>query len=138
MGKYLEQNLSKNEVIVKQAKLSGVSIFTGGIFAYFTTELAVTNKNVIGRVGFISKKVMSSPLNKVQNVSVSKRLFGSIFGYGKVKIDTAAGSYSFKYIKKPEEFKKVVFDQMEVFEKEKVKQQAAEMAAAMSGAMQRQ
>lgn len=72
MGKYLEQNLSRNEKIVKQAKLSAVSIFTGGIFAYATTELAVTNKNVIGRVGFIRKKVMSSPLNKVQNVAVSK------------------------------------------------------------------
>ncbi len=135
MGKYLEQNLSRNEKIVKQAKLFAVSIFTGGIFAYATTELAVTNKNVIGRVGFIRKKVMSSPLNKVQNVAVSKGLFGSIFGYGKVKIDTAAGSYSFKYIKKPEDFKKTVFDQMEIFEREKVKQQAAEMAAAMSGAM---
>lgn len=135
MGKYLEQNLSRNEKMVKQAKLSAVSIFTGGIFAYATTELAVTNKNVIGRVGFIRKKVMSSPLNKVQNVAVSKGLFGSIFGYGKVKIDTAAGSYSFKYIKKPEDFKKTVFDQMEIFEREKVKQQAAEMAAAMSGAM---
>lgn len=44
MGKYLEQNLSRNEKIVKQAKLSAVSIFTGGIFAYATTELAVTNK----------------------------------------------------------------------------------------------
>lgn len=31
MGKYLEQNLSRNEKIVKQAKLSAVSIFTGGI-----------------------------------------------------------------------------------------------------------
>lgn len=135
MGKYLEQNLGRNEKIVKQAKLSVVALFTGGLFSFLTTELAVTNKNVIGRVGFIRKKTMSSPLNKVQNVSVSKGVFGSIFGYGKVKIDTAAGSYSFKYVKKPEEFKKTVFDQMEVYEREKVKQQAAEMAAAMSGAM---
>lgn len=130
MGKYIENNLSRNEKIVQKAKLS----FFGGILIMFE-ELAVTNKNIVGKTGIIRKRTMSSPLDKVQNVAVSKGFFGSILGYGKVKIDSAAGSYSFKYIKKPEAFKNAVLNQIDVFEQEKTKRQAAEMAAAMAGAM---
>ena len=78
MGKYIDKNLSRNEQIIVKAKFS---IF-GGLIGIFINELAVTNKNVVGKAGFIRKKTMSSPLDKVQNISVSKGLFGSIFGYG--------------------------------------------------------
>lgn len=134
MGKYIDKNLSRNEQIVAKAKFS---IF-GGIIAIFINELAVTNKNVVGKTGFIRKKTMSSPLDKVQNVSVSKGLFGSIFGYGKVKIDTTSGTYSFGAVKKPDQFKNAVLNQIEVYEQEKVKRQATEMAQAMSAAMNTQ
>lgn len=133
MGKYLESNLGRNERIICPAKISLVALFFSLGLRYFGVELAVTNKNVIGRTGLISKTNMSSPLNKVQNVLVKKGLFGSIFKYGTVEIDSASGSYKFAYVKKPEEFKRTIMTQMDIYEEERIKQQAAEMASAIKG-----
>lgn len=127
MSKYIDKNLGRNERIVLKAKIS----LLGGLSS-LVTELAVTNKNVIGKYGLIRKHTMTSPLNKVQNVSLKKGIIGSIFRYAKIRIDTASGTYNFPFVKKAEEFKKAVLDQIDVYEQERVKQQAAEMAQAMS------
>ena len=62
-------------------------------------------------------------------------LFGKIFGYSNIKITTAADSISFSYVKKAEEFKKAVFAQQEIYNDEKIKQQATQMASAMASAI---
>ena len=103
MGKYIENHLTKNEKIIKKAKISAITIFTSifrlrffrNLVAMATTELGFTDKNVIGKSGFISSKAMSSSLDKVQNVSVKSGLFGKIFNYGDVTVTTASGTYKF-------------------------------------------
>lgn len=106
MSNYAETNLTNNEKIILKAKKSFIAIFPHFI-RFLTTELALTNKKVIGKVGLIRTHSVASALNKIQNISISSGLFGKIFSYGTIKIETAgAEPVSFYGIKKPESFKK--------------------------------
>lgn len=151
MGNYVERNLNKGEKVVKQAKLSPISLivsWVGGILffwlifiptikairntvAFFLTELSVTNKRVIGKVGIINTKSMDASLNKVQNVSVSSGLFGKIFNYGTVRISTAAGEFIFNNVSNPDEFKGTIMSQIDIFEEDRIQAQATQMANAI-------
>ena len=89
MGKYVENNLNKNEVIVQKAKLNGLMLLSAWLkgillcwllliptikaiaatIRFNKTELAVTNKRIIGKVGVFNTKTLDAPLNKIQNTS---------------------------------------------------------------------
>lgn len=155
MGKYVENNLGKNETIVKKANLNGLFLLgtwiKGILFCWllliplikaiiatvkFThIELAITNKRVVGKVGVANTNSLDAPLNKIQNASVSQPFFGKIFNYGVVRIDTAAGKFEFPAVKNAENFKGMLMAQIDQYEEDRVKQQAAEMANAMSAAL---
>ncbi|MGN0634489.1 MAG: PH domain-containing protein [Oscillospiraceae bacterium] len=96
-----------------------------------TTELTLTNKKVIGKAGILHTKVMDSPLNKVNNISVEQGLGGKIFGYGKVVVSTSSGSYEFQYLKNPDAFRSLVMQQIDIFDEERVRAQAEELARAV-------
>ncbi len=137
MGNYAEKNLTKNEKIVQKAKKSFLAVFPHFI-SFLTSELVITNKRIIGKVGLVRTHSITSSLNKIQNVTVASGLLGKIFGYGGLKIETAGSSPVVFYgIKKPEEFKKAIFSQMELFEQERLQEQATQMATAMSQAIKK-
>jgi uncharacterized membrane protein YdbT with pleckstrin-like domain len=55
------------------------------IWAYIrfkTTELAITNKRVIAKSGFISRHTIELNINRVESLQVSQSLFGRIFNFG--------------------------------------------------------
>ena len=104
----------------------------------FNIELAVTDRRVIGKSGIINTSAMDAPLDKIQNCSVSSGLWGKIFGYGTIEIHTAADLYLFTMVKNPDAFKKALMAQIEQAQEDKMKQQAEEMAKAMSSAIQPQ
>lgn len=155
MGKYVEQNLNRNEEIVKKAELNMLSLVMAWVLGilffwllfiplikaiiatvkFCNTELAVTNKRVIGKVGVLDSKALDAPLNKIQNASVSSTLGGKIFNYGTISIQTAAGAFTFTGIKNADAFKGVVMAQIEQYEEDRVKAQAQEMASAMAAAI---
>jgi uncharacterized membrane protein YdbT with pleckstrin-like domain len=155
MSKYVENNLNRNETIVKKASISKLSLipawFAGIVFCFllfiptikaiittikvFNIELAITSRRVIGKAGVVNSSAMDAPLDKVQNCSVSSGLGGKIFGYGTVVIDTAAGKYIFTMVKQPDNFKKALMAQIEQAQEDKMKQQAEEMAKAMAAAI---
>ena len=134
MSNYVDKNLGKNESVVLKAKLHPLTAIFHP-FIYFSTELALTNKSVIGKTGMIKSKSLNAPLNKIQNVSVSSGFLGKIFKWGKIAVTTAGGEVKFACIKNAEQFKTAIFNQMDIFEEEKTKAQAAQMAAAMSSAI---
>lgn len=158
MGKYVENNLNRNETIVKQAKISAACLvgpwilgilfcwllFIPTIKAIIKTiqwskmELAITSRRVIGKVGVINTKGMDAPLDKVQNASVSSGFWGKILGFGTVVIDTAAGKYTFVGVKHADEFKGTLMAQIEQAQEDKMKMQAEEMAKAMAAAIKPQ
>lgn len=155
MGNYVENNLGRNEEIVKNAELNGLFLlgtwikgillfwllFIPTIKALIATikfmhiELAITNKRIVGKVGVLNTSALDAPLNKIQNVAVHQPFFGKIFNYGTVVIDTAAGKYTFEAIKRADAFKNMVLAQIDQYEEDRIKQQATEMANAMSAAL---
>ena len=157
MGKYVENQLGKNEAIVKKADLNGLFLlaawikgilfcwllFIPTIKAIIATvrfnhiELALTNKRVIGKVGVVNTQSLDSPLNKIQNVGVTQKMWGKIFNYATVEINTAAGKYVFYAVKNAEAFKGMVSAQIDQFEEDRLPQQANQMAQAMAGAINR-
>ena len=49
---------------------------------YKTTELAVTNKRVIAKFGFISRHTIEMNIGKVESIQVTQSIFGRILDFG--------------------------------------------------------
>jgi uncharacterized membrane protein YdbT with pleckstrin-like domain len=54
-----------------------------------TTEIAITNKRVIAKFGFISRSTVEINLAKVESIQVDQSLAGRMFNYGTVIISGA-------------------------------------------------
>ena len=129
MGKYVENNLGKNETIIKKADLNGLFLLSkwiGGILFFWllliptikalvatvrfkNIELAITNKRLIGKVGVANTQALDAPLNKIQNVSVSQGFWGKIFNYGTVVCQgTNHNNVTFTNVKNAEYIKKKI------------------------------
>ncbi|MBR2012879.1 MAG: PH domain-containing protein [Clostridia bacterium] len=152
MGNYVEKNLNVKETILKNAQLHPVQLVLAWVWGivgcwllfiptitaikktitYLNTELSITDKRVIGKAGFVNSASLDAPLNKIQNVVVDSGLFGKIFNYGNIKIQTAGDAISFVGIKEADAFKKFLMNQIEEYENFKIRAQAEELAAAMS------
>lgn len=156
MGKYVEKNLNVKETILKNAQLHPLQLVLAWVWGvigcwllfiptinaikttirYLNTELAVTNKRVVGKAGFINSASLDAPLNKIQNVTVSSGLGGKIFKYGNIEIQTGGDALAFVGIKEPDAFKKFLMNQIDEYENDKIKEQAQQMAAAMAANQQ--
>ncbi len=155
MGKYVENHLNKNETLIKKANLNSLfllAVWLKGILFFWllfiplfkaiaatvrfrAIELAITSKRIVGKVGFADSKSLDAPLNKIQNVSVRSPFWGKIFNYGTIEINTAAGTYYFIAIRNADAFKSMIMAQIDQYEEDRMQQQAALMASAMSGAI---
>jgi uncharacterized membrane protein YdbT with pleckstrin-like domain len=49
---------------------------------YKTTELAITNKRVIAKSGFVSRHTIELNINRVESLQVSQSLLGRMFNFG--------------------------------------------------------
>lgn len=152
---YAENNLGKNEKIIKVADRNWLFLLTtwfkGILFCwllliplikaiiktiqFYNIELALTNKRLIGKNGVVNTSAMDSPLNKIQNIKVTQSLWGKIFNFSKILVTTAAGSYYFEAIKNGNQFKNMVTAQIDQYEEDRIKQQADEMAKSMAGVL---
>ncbi|MEI7492721.1 MAG: PH domain-containing protein [Bacteroidota bacterium] len=95
---------------------------------------AVTNLRVIDEDGVFSHNSKESPLDKINNVTYSQSIWGRIFGFGDVQIQTAAevGSTSYHTIEKPKELKDTITQMQEEYKKSQIMSQALELANAIS------
>ena len=72
-----------------------------------TTELAVTSKRVIAKVGLISRNTVELNHSKVESFNVDQSILGRIFGYGTIIINgTGGGKTPIPSIKSPLEFRR--------------------------------
>jgi uncharacterized membrane protein YdbT with pleckstrin-like domain len=51
-----------------------------------TTELAVTNRKLIGKWGIVSRMTIEQRLDKVNSIEVEQTILGRILGYGTVDV----------------------------------------------------
>lgn len=59
---------------------------------YKTTELAITTKRVIVKVGFIRRSTVEININKVESVQVDQSLLGRVFDFGTLVISGAGAA----------------------------------------------
>lgn len=60
-------------------------------FTRWTTEIAVTDKRIIFKRGFIRRQTAEMSIDKVTTVDVTQSIWGRIFDYGLVEIHAAGG-----------------------------------------------
>lgn len=72
------------QILAAILALLGLASFVRAWFDQWTTEIAVTNKRVIYKRGFISRYTTEMNMEKVESVVVDQDLWGRIFGYGTI------------------------------------------------------
>jgi uncharacterized membrane protein YdbT with pleckstrin-like domain len=80
-------------------------------------EHVLTNRRMIQQIGILNKRSMDAPLDKINNVEHWQTLWGRLFNYGDVEIDTASehGATRFKDISHPLEFKNAIVGATEAY-----------------------
>ena len=53
---------------------------------YRTTEIAITNKRVIAKFGFVSRRTIEINLQKIESVQVDQNVLGRLLDYGTIVI----------------------------------------------------
>ena len=109
----------------------GLILFIIRFYGYKTNDLILTNKRVFGKCGLISTTQMQSSLNKIDSVSFSNGLIGKIIGYGTVQITTQSSVFKFRYIREGQTLYSDIFNQIEIYVKEKVEENAKAIARAI-------
>ena len=69
----------------------GVYFLVRAWFDWWITEIAVTNRRVICKRGFISRQTAEMQMNKIVSVKVDQSILGRILDYGRVTIVGTAG-----------------------------------------------
>ena len=76
-------------VVFGASALAGLAAFLSFLHAWFrraTTEVAVTDRRVILKRGFIRRHTVEMNMQKVESVDVDQSQFGRLFNYGAVTI----------------------------------------------------
>lgn len=69
--------------------VAGITILIQTLARYYTTELAVTNKRVIAKRGWVSRTTVELLLHKVESVQVIQTAVQRLCGYGDIIISAA-------------------------------------------------
>lgn len=80
---------------------------------YMTSEFAVTNKRVMMREGFFTRRANQVRLSTISQVNVNQSLLGQLFNFGVVSINTFGAFDSYSMISKPFQFQSMVNGQLD-------------------------
>ena len=94
----------------------------------------VTNLRVVDESGFFTRYSKESPLDKINNVEYDQSIWGRIFGFGNVDIQTAAelGETTYKLIHHPKLLKDTITHAQEEYKKMQITNQAIQLAEAIA------
>ena len=104
------------------SEADGISftIFLGGlliciaVLRVLTTELALTNKRVIAKVGLIRRDTVELRLEKIESLMVNQSIFGRMLNYGSVSVTGTGGTKTpIPYISNPASFRMAVNEFLE-------------------------
>jgi len=95
---------------------------------------AVTNIRVVDESGFFSRYSKESPLDKINNVQYDQSVWGRLFGYGDVDIQTAAelGETRYELIHHPKLLKDTITHAQEEYKRTQISNQATQLADAIA------
>jgi uncharacterized membrane protein YdbT with pleckstrin-like domain len=69
-----------------------LGLLLGTWFSYLKSEVTLTDRRLIFRTGFLSRRSGELPLENVESIFISEPLLGRIFGYGTVTVTTIGGA----------------------------------------------
>jgi uncharacterized membrane protein YdbT with pleckstrin-like domain len=86
---------------------------------YFTwtyTHFVLTDRRVISRSGIVSKRGTEIPLDRINNIDFSQRLWERVIGAGDLSIESAGrdGQSHFENVRHPDMVQQEIYRQMEV------------------------
>lgn len=131
LGIFTQESAQDKLILIFGGLVIGLILSIPAIKNSIFNELAITNKKVYGKIGFIKTVEMNSPIHQIQNVRVSNGLLGKIFKYGTINITTTTGVYYFKCVKNPNDFKNAVMAQIAQSEESKMDLHAQKTADAI-------
>ena len=92
----------------------GLVLLLGAIVRQSSTELAITNKRLIAKYGFISRATFDIMINRVTGVNFDQTITGRIFGFGTVLVHGTGGDVSpFDVVTNPQGFQHALMDVLE-------------------------
>ena len=136
MGSFVQGTLGKDEKIIVEGRVSGwalvpsiiigiitiplfglgIIIILSAVFTYISTELAVTNKRVVAKTGFIKRSTIELNLSKVESIQVHQGLFGRILNYGSLVVSGAGNPQApIPNIADPMSFRRLATEAQEQF-----------------------
>ena len=151
MGRYVENNLYTNELIVEKARRSGWRLFgiwLLGIFfcwlllipliiaikesiVFSNTELVLTNRRIVRKSGVFNTKAFDAPIDNILSVYVESSFWGKVFNTHLIRITTVHGIIVDK-ICDAEEFKTIILSHMERYDEFRYSRQADWTAQALA------
>lgn len=93
----------------------GLGILAGVWLQMRSTELVITNKRLIAKTGFISRKTIEMQLRKIESIQVQQGIFGRILDFGTLEISGAGNpAVSVAKISDPMKFRQAFLQQQDV------------------------
>jgi uncharacterized membrane protein YdbT with pleckstrin-like domain len=131
MGSYINGTLLNDERVICESKISlwsllppflvglillpffglGLLFWIAAIVRYVSTELAVTNKRIISKFGFIRRNTIEMHLAKVESIQVHQGVIERLLGYGSLIVSGAGNPQAaIPGIADPMEFRRRVME----------------------------
>lgn len=77
----------------------------------YSTELAITNKRIIAKFGFIRRNTVELKLDRVEGLRVNQGIFGRIFNYGSIVVSgTGVTQTPIPAIDRPLDFRRLCLE----------------------------
>jgi len=85
----------------------GALIFVWGLMRRNATEMAITNKRVIVKVGLIRRSTMEVFISKIESIDVRQGILERMLDCGSIVVRGTGGAYEpFKKVRSPLEFRR--------------------------------
>jgi uncharacterized membrane protein YdbT with pleckstrin-like domain len=95
-----------NAVLAAAILVVGLWFIFAAWFTRWTTEIAITDRRIIHKTGFIRRDTIEMSVEKVESVDVNQSLLGRIFDYGDIIVrGTGAGLAPLRKIDAPLTFR---------------------------------
>ena len=125
------------DTVIKWVALAAFIVLVADILFEFvqwkTTRFAITDQRVAYQSGFVRRRDVSIPLNRINNVNSEQSIIARVLNNGVVTIESAGetGDSIFENIPDPEKVRTLIFAQVEADEQADSDRDAASLAKAM-------
>jgi len=114
----LLEGIDPNLVLRIYLLLGGALVFASVVIflGWLCTNYYLTNLRLIDERGIIGKRIMSIPLKRIQDIKCRFGIWGRIFGFGDLEIESAGtyGKIVFDFIPSPREFKEKIIQAIKI------------------------